>query len=86
MNYLNEKLSRWFICEFKKLRYGYIVRAIYALTLTVQKNPNLFVNWGMWIQALHEEYQLNYKQITNELSTESRVMGDCQVRFREKGG
>ncbi|WP_413634122.1 group II intron maturase-specific domain-containing protein [Parabacteroides distasonis] len=35
MNYLNEKLSRWFICEFKKLRYGYIVRAIYALTLTV---------------------------------------------------
>ena len=22
----------------------------------------------------------------NELSTKSRVMGDCQARFREKGG
>ena len=28
----------------------------------------------------------HYKQLTKELSTKSRVMGDCQARFREKGG
>jgi hypothetical protein len=29
---------------------------------------------------------LKSRVITNELSMKSRVMGDCQARFREKGG
>lgn len=45
MNYLNEKLARWFRRKFKKLRHGYIGRARYTLTLTAWKNLNLFAHW-----------------------------------------
>lgn len=46
MNYLNEKLIRWLRRKFKRLRNGYIVRAKYALTLTVPNNPRLFAHWA----------------------------------------
>ena len=46
MDYLNEKLARWLRRKHKNLRHGYVVRARYALTLTAQKNPNLFAHWA----------------------------------------
>ena len=45
MVYLNEKLARWLRRKYKKLRNGYVAKAIYTLSLTARKNPTLFAHW-----------------------------------------
>ena len=59
MVYLNEKLARWLRRKYKKLRMGYVAKAIYALALTARKNPTLFVHWahGYTLYAKRRNYQ-----------------------------
>lgn len=59
MAYLNEKLARWLRRKYKKLRNGYVAKAIYALSLTARKNPTLFAHWahGYTLYAKRSNYQ-----------------------------
>lgn len=59
MVYLNEKLARWLRRKYKKLRNGYVAKAIFALSLTARKNPTLFAHWahGYTLYAKRSNYQ-----------------------------
>ena len=75
------QMVKMYSCAENETSYATKTGSYYTNNLIVCSKELLKINEVVRIYQCHEATALK-----NELSMKSRVMGDCQARFREKGG
>ena len=86
MNFLNERLVQWARKKYKHLKRQYILAKEWLVQLSETKKY-LFYHWQRgYVPYRYLSIKNNRNYYKPKFNTKSRVMGDCQARFCERGG